>query len=54
MEVDMPLNEQLLEFMKEKAYKPMTEGELISALNIHKVKWTCFSKHFIIWKRTAW
>ena len=32
----MPLNEQLLEFMKEKAYKPMTEGELISALNIHK------------------
>ncbi|HHY70394.1 MAG TPA: ribonuclease R, partial [Thermoanaerobacterales bacterium] len=32
----MPLNEQLLEFMKEQAYKPMTEGELITALNIDK------------------
>ncbi|WP_015295215.1 ribonuclease R [Tepidanaerobacter acetatoxydans] len=32
----VPLNEQLLDFMKEKAYKPMTEGELISALNIDK------------------
>lgn len=30
----MPFSEYLLEFMKEQAYKPMTEGELISALNI--------------------
>lgn len=31
----MPFKEQLIEFMKEKAYKPMTEGELANALNIH-------------------
>lgn len=30
----MAFAEHLLDFMREKAYKPMTEGELISALNI--------------------
>lgn len=30
----MVFAEHLLDFMREKAYKPMTEGELISALNI--------------------
>ena len=30
----MAFDEHLLDFMREKAYKPMTEGELISALNI--------------------
>jgi len=30
----MPFGEYLLDFMKEQAYKPMTEGELITALNI--------------------
>jgi len=30
----MPFGEYLLDFMKEQAYKPMTEGELIAALNI--------------------
>ncbi|MDD4568921.1 MAG: hypothetical protein PHE70_02185, partial [Tepidanaerobacteraceae bacterium] len=30
----MAFNEHLLEFMRKQAYKPMNEGELISALNI--------------------
>ena len=30
----MSFKEQLLEFMKEQAYRPMNEGELIAVLNI--------------------
>ena len=31
----MAFNEQLLDFMQEQAYKPMTEGELVTALGIN-------------------
>ncbi|MDN5311575.1 MAG: ribonuclease [Thermoanaerobacteraceae bacterium] len=31
----MPFKEQLIEFMKQEAYKPMTENELAQALNVH-------------------
>ena len=32
----MPFQEQLLDFMREKAYKPLTQAELVSPLNLEQ------------------